>query len=450
MRSSRAVPFLPRNWSLGPFRRLRRGTAILRIRVDGGPGTRTIRATLTSRKATVSLPEVPLDNRPIATGGQAEYPNPAEELATRILDLLDPKDGAPWRARLHVSRAMRRWDLDPAGAASACQRELLAAQTIDPLGPVVNYALGALAYNRYTAESTERSIDHFDVANAPSNRLVPQLAGLRALSLTGAALANCQLYHRFGFESANVLDTARNSATMAAEVARNRLDQKTLSRQERRNATEGKALAQYAEAFSQHITEEYADVQISIPLYEAAIATLRTAHLAVPPVLYNNLGYQHMTLAGLRKRGSDRNRYLKAKGYFQKAIAQSPEFHFAWANLGNVDRMLGEPGAAEASYRKALELAAQQGIEYPPGWNELACVLLKLGGRDAEAAQAHEKALNLAGNAATRAKLHADYGQSLIMLNRLQEGIAIAQLGMDEDPGNRHCLRTQAEAEAVE
>jgi tetratricopeptide (TPR) repeat protein len=217
----------------------------------------------------------------------------------------------------------------------------------------------------------------------------------------------------------------------------------------RRNATEGYALARYSEAFAHHVTEEEDDVKSSIPIYQDAIDTLRGADVAVPPILYNNLGYQYMTLAGLKERGSDTATYRVARQLFEKAVETFPDLHFAWANLGNVDRLLGNPAAAEKSYRRALDIVARDGGKYPPGWNELACVLLEFGGRDTEAWQAHRQALTDASSPAVRAKLRAEFAQSLVLVGQPEAAVEVAEQGLAEDADNRFCRRALEEARSA-
>jgi uncharacterized protein YjbI with pentapeptide repeats/tetratricopeptide (TPR) repeat protein len=356
------------------------GTARLRVRVHGAPGARIVRATLSLRGHTFTLPEVAVDQRPSTAPGQAPYPSMVEELAAQVLDVLDPRDSAPWLTRAYVARAMGRWDIQGTAALPECRRDLLAAVAVDPLGPVVNYALGALAYNEYDDEPTRRAIAHFAVAHVSAGRLAPALVGLSGLTLSGLALSYCQLYHRFGVETAGVLACSRTAAGLAVVTARSRLRRRRDPPRIRRNALEGYALARYAEAFAQHITELRDDVRTSIPLYEDAIGTLNRAQVAIPAVLYNNLGYQHMTLAGRMEPGPDKAGYRAARQLFQTAVRHSSELHFGWANLGNVDRLLGDLVAAEASYRRAVEITERNGQKYPQGWNELAWVLLT-GGR---------------------------------------------------------------------
>lgn len=426
----------------------RGGTARLRIQVEGAAGDRVLCAVLSRRGKRLVLPEIPLDRR---AATNSTYPSAIEELAARTLDELDPRDGAPWQTRAHVVRSMRRWDTEGVAATQECRRELLCALAIDPLGPVVNYALGALAYNQYDEDTTRRAIEHFAVAHASAGRLPAELTGLAGLCLSGITLSNCQLYHRFGMETPAVLAAGRTAAVMAVATTRVQLDRVNRHRHSlsiRRNAMEGYALARYGEAFSQHVTEIRDDVKASIPMYEDAIDTLELAALPVPAVLFNNLGYQHMTLAGRVEPGPDIARYHVARQYFSTALERSPDLHFGWANLGNVDRLLGNPDAAEESYRRALEVAAAKGIVYPPGWNELACVLLELGRTD-EAEDCHLRALGAASSAPVRARLRAEYGQSLLLIGRPDQTIAVAELGLGEDPDNLHCRRVLAEAQAV-
>jgi hypothetical protein len=49
------------------------------------------------------MPDVRLELR------APELPRVIEQLVVRVLDLIDPRDGAPWAARAHVVRALRQW-----------------------------------------------------------------------------------------------------------------------------------------------------------------------------------------------------------------------------------------------------------------------------------------------------------------------------------------------------
>ena len=80
-----------------------------------------------------------------------------------------------------IRRALRpALDAEGRAAGGECRRALTAAQGDDPLGPVVNYALGALAYNDYDADLMRDSIDYFTVANASAGRLGEAMKGLAA------------------------------------------------------------------------------------------------------------------------------------------------------------------------------------------------------------------------------------------------------------------------------
>jgi tetratricopeptide (TPR) repeat protein len=171
----------------------------------------------------------------------------------------------------------------------------------------------------------------------------------------------------------------------------------------------------------------------------------------VPAVLYNNLGYQHMTLEGLKEPGPDpTRRYEKARALFEQSVTVFPDLHFGWANLGNVDRLLRNPAAAEDSYRQALKICERAGTRYPQGWNELACVLLQLGKRDDEANESHQMALAATDSPSVRARLRAEYAESLVLVGKMKEATTVAQQGLAEDPDNRHCLVALTEARSAD
>jgi uncharacterized protein YjbI with pentapeptide repeats/tetratricopeptide (TPR) repeat protein len=332
-------------------------TVRVRMATVGDNGHRTVTLALVPRWRTVHLPPVRLDQRPECGPGAPAHPSILEELAARVLDAVDPRDGAPWRVRAHLVRAIRRWDVDGPTALAECRRELEIALAGDPRGPAVNYALGALAYNQYEAEPTRRAVTHLAVAYSAAGRLDSSMVGLSGLVLCGLALTHCQLYHRFGEETADVLATSRTAARMAVVTAmarRRRLDRRRAPRRLRRAALEGFALAKYAEAFAQHITGTREDAAAAIPLYEEAIRVLEEAGLPVRAVLYNNLGFQHMVVAGRFERGSDVESYRKAGEMFDRALQLNPELHFVWANLGNMHRLRAQWKDAERCYSEAL------------------------------------------------------------------------------------------------
>jgi tetratricopeptide (TPR) repeat protein len=432
------MPTLPSRWP---------GTAVLRVDVKDTPLGTVLTGVLHSGGWERVLSPAALMNRPATSVTGTPYPSAVEELCARVLNEIDPRDGAPWLARAYVVHSVRRWDAEGRAAGAECREALKAAKADDPLGPVVNYALGALAYNDYDAGPMRDSIDYFTVANASAGRLGEAMEGLVGLCLTGMALAYSQLYHRFGMESENVVSSGRTTAEMAVDITRRRLMRPGLTPVVRRNATEGYALALYAEAFATHMTQREEDVRESIPLYEEAIARLEDAGLPVPAVLYNNLGYQYMTLEGLKEPGPDATkRYEKARALFERSVTVYPDLHFGWANLGNVDRLLRNPAAAEDSYRTALEICARTGTRYPQGWNELACVLLQLGKRDDEALESHKLALAATDSSSVRARLRAEYAESLVLVGKVMEAATVAEQGLAEDPGNRYCLVALAEA----
>lgn len=426
------------------------GTVVLRVDVQDTPLGIALTGALHSGGWDQVLPPVALTNRPVTAVTGPPYPSAVEELCARALNEIDPRDGAPWLARAYVVHSVRRWDADGRAAGAECRRALIAAQGDDPLGPVVNYALGALAYNDYDADLMRASIHYFAVANASAGRLGDAMEGLAGLCLTGMALAYSQLYHRFGMESEDVVTSGRTTAEMAVDTTRRRLMRPGLTPVVRRNASEGYALALYAQAFATHMTQREEDVRQSIPLYEEAIATLEGAGLPVPAVLYNNLGYQHMTLEGLKEPGPDATkRYEKARALFERSVTVYPDLHFGWANLGNVDRLLRNPAAAEDSYRQALEICARTGTRYPQGWNELACVLLQLGKRDEEALESHRMALAATDSPSVRARLRAEYAESLVLVGKTAEAATVAEQGLAEDPDNRYCLVALTEARSA-
>ena len=427
------------------------GTVILRVDVQDTPLGTALTAALRAGRCKTLLPPVALTNRVATSVTGTPYPSAVEELCARLLNEIDPRDGAPWLARAYVVHAVRSWDATGIAASAECRRALRAAQGEDPLGPVVNYALGALAYNKYDADLMRDSINYFTVANASAGRLGDAMKGLVGLCLTGMALAYSQLYHRFGIESEDVVSSGRTTAEMAVDITRRRLMKPGLTPLLRRNASEGYALALYAEAFATHMTQREEDVRESIPLYEEAIARLENAGLSVPAVLYNNLGYQHMTLEGLKEPGPDASkRYEKARALFEKSVAVFPDLHFGWANLGNVDRLLRNPAAAEDSYRKALKICAETGTKYPQGWNELACVLLQLGKRDDEALDSHRMAIAQTDSPSVRARLRAEYAESLVLVGKVGEAADVAEQGLAEDPNNHYCLAALTEARSAD
>ncbi len=334
------------------------GSAALASVVDDGRPA--LAATLRSPWRSTRLPVVALDDR------AAPAPTVVEQLAAHVLDVLDPRDGAPWPVRAKVARAIKRREAGETDMA-ACSRELLAAAASDPWGPVVNYALGALSYNQYEAGSTREAVRRFATAYSAADRIGASLDGLVVVILSGLALANCQLYHRFGDDGPKVLAMSRTAAAIAVATAEARCERVRkkgrwrTSPDLRRTAAEGLALATYAQAFAQHLTAKREDAAAAIPLYERAIAALEGVDVEVPAVLYNNAGYQHMTVAGHFERGPDRDSYRRAEELFKKAVKVHPDLHFAWANLGNLHRLQGEWAVAAICYGEALATAQQQG-----------------------------------------------------------------------------------------
>jgi tetratricopeptide (TPR) repeat protein len=129
---------------------------------------------------------------------------------------------------------------------------------------------------------------------------------------------------------------------------------------------------------------------------------------------------------------------------FQKAVQVYPDLLFVWANLGNMHRLLGEWEDAERCYRTALTTAERLGTAYPPGHNELAQVFVEAG-RHVEAARCHERALAESGGPSLRARFRAEYGRSLLLVGRVREARISAELGLEEDPDNMHCLELMGE-----
>jgi tetratricopeptide (TPR) repeat protein len=406
------------------------------------------------------LEPVMLSQRASGTGSLAP-PDPVEELAAKVLERADPYLGSTWMTRVHIDRASLAWNRDGADAAEVCLAELRAAVQLEALSAEANYALGALEYNRYEEVPTRSAVTHFAVAHGAASRSEHPHPGLVGLALSGLALSLCQLYHRFGDETEPVLRASRTAASMAVAVTRDRVlgqpgGRRALSERGRRRsarfplrtALEAFALARYAEAFAQHITERREDVARSIPLYESAIRALEEAEVEVPAVLFNNLGYQHLTLAGRLEPGPDAARYRTAAQLFDEAIERAPGLPFAWANRGCIQRLTAEFTAAEASYRRAILEAERAGGTYLQGENELACVLLEAG--QAAAAQAlHEQAVSRVASGANRAKMRAEYAQVLLLVGHPAAAKEAAELGLTDDPGSLRCRNMSTEAEAA-
>jgi uncharacterized protein YjbI with pentapeptide repeats/tetratricopeptide (TPR) repeat protein len=423
------------------------GTVRVRIAMAGNEGDRTITVALMSRCRTVRLHSIQLCHRPNFLPGGPSHPSVLEELAARVLNAVDPRDGASWWVRAHIVRAIKQWDANGVAVFDECRRELEVALTGDPLGPAVNYALGALAYNQYEAVPMRRAITYFAVAYAAAGRLDRSMMGMSGLILCGIALTRCQLYHRFGEETADALATSRTAARMAVVTATDRwrrFSSRPVSTRLRRAALEGLALAKYAEAFAQHITGTRADAEAAIPLYREAIDLLEGAGLPVRAVLYNNLGFQYMVMAGQFERGADAEAYRMASKMFHRALEVYEDLHFAWANLGNMQRLHGDWKDAEDSYLKALEITDRLGTSYPQGHNELAQVLAEAG-RAVDAAAHHQCALDGSDSPELRARFRAEYGRSLLLAGRRQEARDSGELGLEEDPDNFHCRELVAE-----
>jgi uncharacterized protein YjbI with pentapeptide repeats len=114
--------------SARPFDALRPGTVRLTLASVVDDGRPALAATLRSPWRSTRLPIVALDDRAAAA------PTVVEQLAAHVLDVLDPRDGAPWPVRAKVARAIKRREAGQTDMA-ACSRELLAAAAGDPWGP---------------------------------------------------------------------------------------------------------------------------------------------------------------------------------------------------------------------------------------------------------------------------------------------------------------------------
>jgi Tfp pilus assembly protein PilF len=333
-----------------------------------------------------------------------------------------------WADAIERSQTMSEEDF------AAARADIASALHGDERNPVVHYNLGALLYERYQEGLTEAAIGHFTVAFSSSFHS-DDVATLfvAGLSLTGLSLSYAQLYHRFARTSDEVLVNCRLTARRAVEML-------THLAQETGDPVFVPPLlrARHAEAFSLHVTEEPADIAAAIAIYETAIAGWVELEGSAPAVLWNNLGYQHMALEGRDEPGCDPEAYERAASLFRRALEVESDFEMAWANLGNVQRLLKRHAEAEQSYRRALAAAAAQGRKYPPAHIEMARVFLEQGRAD-EAEDEYRAALDLCESPAAAAKVHGEWADALRGVNQDRLAVAAARRGLSTWPGEQRC-----------
>ncbi|MCB0964922.1 MAG: tetratricopeptide repeat protein [Acidimicrobiales bacterium] len=330
----------------------------------------------------------------------------------------------------------------PAEEFEEVRAHLTSALAREPRNPVIHYNLGSLLYERYEEAFMHEAIRHFTVAFSASFRDDdPGTTLVAGLALTGHSLAYSQLFHRFGQSDDEVLVNARIAARRAVEMLEE-LASRTGSPAIRRAVLR----AGHAEAMSLHVTEDERDIEDAIAIYEDLVRRWE-AFGGPPAVLVNNLAYQHMAFEGRDEPGCNPETYERAARLFERALEIQPDFEMAWANLGNVHRLLKRYDDSERDYREAIAAVERQGKRYPPAHIEFARLLLERG--DLAAAEAeYEVALAQTESPSSEAKIHGDWADALRALNQDAAARAAAERGLALWPEEHRCSSVLAKLDA--
>lgn len=117
-------------------------------------------------------------------------------------------------------------------------------------------------------------------------------------------------------------------------------------------------------------------------------------------------------------------KFDEAEAAYKEVVAKAPTIPEAHLNLGYLYRQKKDWAAAEASYKKALELR--------PGYSEATSGLLAVY----QASGQTEKAAELASTATGDATVQFDLAASLLNANKYEEALAAFQKASAADPSN--------------
>nr|XP_051686121.1 protein O-mannosyl-transferase TMTC1 [Oryctolagus cuniculus] len=122
----------------------------------------------------------------------------------------------------------------------------------------------------------------------------------------------------------------------------------------------------------------------------------------------------------------------KAVAHYREAIKLSPSHHVAMVNLGRLYRSLGENGAAEDWYKRALQVARRAEILSPLG------ALYYNTGRYEEALQVYREAAALQPS---QRELRLALAQVLAVMGQMREAERMTMHIVEEDSGCLECYR---------
>lgn len=355
----------------------------------------------------------------------------AEEVSLKILMLLSDDVGTnSWEALKHITEALENWPPTTIKAQEADDRfaesleNLKLAAEKDKTCPLVNYNLALIYYYEYSDIQMSEAIRHFDLSTHT------QIDRFDYLGQIGIARCYCQNYHRLGKQTPKDLSRAREAAAEAVELIKKekvRLGLEDWTGHIRVDY----ARAKYCQAFAQHVTEKDDDIDNGVRLYleilemychpvvdnifrypgdlKAAIATLKDKKLEVPAVIYNNLGYILMTRGGRFERKNEQSDeyYRHAKEFFKLTFKRDPNYKFARANLGNLERLDGNYDQAVYQYDIAIDLDEK----YVNGYSERSWVHLEFGHPD-KAQKDHNKAVDYAAESSHKSKVKEYYARA--------------------------------------
>ncbi len=401
----------------------------LQVPVDVRGDTVTIRCRFVSPiQGTIELEPVVRK-----TFEEAHLVEMGRELALKIVLKLSPsKVVSSWKALDLLTGALRAWPeshtvanhSDVKDKFDIVEEKLLEALKHDSQSSLVQYNLGLLTYYKYGGKDNDEALSYFNTAaNSGDKRL-------QYLGQIGLTRCYCQSYHRFGKQTGKNLEKSRRAADEAISLLGGSPKGKEPGSWSDRKKTDY-ARALYARAFSKHVTEkpddidagtvdyltliallcpEYDEYSKAFPdSFEEGIKVLQEKQPLVPTAVYNNLAYILMARGGRFTPGPDAvPYYTRARAFLKLALSRETDYKFARANLGNLERLLGDYEEAELHYKKAL----QQDPTYANGYSELAWVYLAWG-KDEEAGLHHKKAIELAQLPSHKSKVKELYARAM-------------------------------------
>jgi tetratricopeptide (TPR) repeat protein len=385
----------------------------------------------------------------------------AEEVSLKLLMLLSDEVGTKtWEVLKHITDALENWPPTTIKAQEADDRFAESLKNLklavekeekkDIPCPLVHYNLALIYYYEYSDDNMSEAISHFDVSTRSQNHRFDYLGQI------GLARCYCQNYHRLGKQTPNDLSRAREAAAEAVELIKNEKKRLGLKKWTGHLKVDY-ARAKYCQAFAQHVTEKDDDLDNGLEIYleilemycpsvddnflrypgdlKAVIDALKDKKPEVPAVIYNNMGYILMARGGRFERKNEQSDeyYRHAKEFFKLSLKRDPNYKFARANLGNLERLNGDYDQAINHYKFAIDLDEK----YVNGYSERSWVHLESGHSD-DAQKDHIKAVCYASESSHKSKVKEYYARAHWRIEKYKKAKELVFEAIEYDKNNEN------------